>query len=166
MNDNTLFIDSVEIIITPNTVRFGTDVYQFKNVTGFGLVITRKIVPEWIIGSMYLVAGILLIMGNTVTSINGNFWGVFLAIIATILIFYNRHPITTYGLKIYLPCNEDKIFLSRDYNGIKQVIHKLYEFMEQDQEQNRQAIIKIDQRHARIGINYAKNINPHKDEQP
>lgn len=165
MDDNNLFIGPVEITITSNTLRFGTDVYQFKNVTGFGLVITRKIVPEWIIGLMYFTSGILLIIGTGVSSTNLHHWSVFLIIISTILIFYNRHPITTYGLKIYLPCNEDRIFLSNDYNGIKEVIHKLYEFMEQDKEQNRQAIIKIDQRHAQIGINYAKTVNPHPDTQ-
>ena len=144
------------ISITKRTVRFGSDVYQFKNVTGFGLFVRDNrlaaIIAILLFGSLSF---FFLSYGNSKEI------GVNCAIIMAIcLLFLTEELGVTYGLKLYLPSTESKIFISKDAKGIKNIIATLYEFMEKEDNPNAIANITLDQRHARIGIVYAENVNP------
>ncbi|TVR10869.1 MAG: hypothetical protein EA395_08495, partial [Phormidium sp. GEM2.Bin31] len=52
------------IEITPNTVRFGTDVYQLKNVTGFGMVTSKRTIPVAIIILALFIVLLMLLIGT------------------------------------------------------------------------------------------------------
>ncbi len=149
------------ISITKRTVRFGSDVYQFKNVTGFGLFIESSTrIPKIILNLATLFTAISLIGGMTAQTSGVLVVGLFSLILTIVLYSINNNPAKIYGLKLYLPANESKIFISQDDQGIRNIIANLYEFMETEDDINKIATITIDQRHAQIGIGYAENINP------
>ncbi|MGL4501004.1 MAG: DUF6232 family protein, partial [Planktothrix sp.] len=121
-----------KIHITQNTVRFGSDVYQFKNVTGFGMITIKNTVPKVAIFLFCLIGVCALITGIFSANEEISSWGAFLLFMGLLFMVNNKNPDTTYGLKIYLPSNEDKIFLSKDREGIKEIVSYLYEFMEKE----------------------------------
>jgi hypothetical protein len=160
-NSNDKTVDEINTItITKKTVKFGWDVYQFKNITGFGLIVIKTppiplkiIIGTAAIGCLFFLSQINFPYGNSTQ------WGFGLIGIALLMIWINQNPKKTYGLKLYLPSEENKVFLSNDSHGIQKIVSVLYEFMEKEEDINQVVTITIDQRHARIGIGYAENVN-------
>ena len=111
------------INITQKTVRFGSDVYQFKNITGFGMTVIKKppIPLEVVIGTA-IVGFFLLINGMNFGSSSSALWGLGLIVFALMMIGFNQSPNKIYGLKLYLPSGENKVFLSNDVHGIHDII--------------------------------------------
>lgn len=127
-------IRNATIEITKNTVKFGSDVYQFRNVTGFGVCPVRTFkVPLPLIGLFFIVGLFLFIF---YTDDHGQKSAGFAMMFVAFLAFlYNTFWPLTYGLKLYLNSGSPlPIFISSDLKGLKKVVSVLYDFMESNDE--------------------------------
>lgn len=127
-------IKNATIEITKNTVKFGSDVYQFRNVTGFGVCPVRTFkVPVPLIGLFFIVGLFLFVF---YTDDRGEKSAGFAMIFVTFLAFlYNTFWPLTYGLKLYLNSGSPlPIFVTSDMRGLKGVVSVLYDFMESNEE--------------------------------
>jgi Family of unknown function (DUF6232) len=151
-NDSKTTIEPYKNInITKKTVRFGSDVYQFHNISGFGMAEIKNqnsaAVPLLLAA---FVVGLILA--------NFSFWlGAIVCIVALLGIFSIVSTPKEYGLKLYINSGDKKVFITRDLNGIKQVVATLYEFMES--EKDGAYVINIDQRGCSIGIGYNEQVS-------
>ncbi|MEG4506390.1 hypothetical protein QUA81_22695 [Microcoleus sp. F6_B4] len=131
-NDRPIW-DDTKIYITKNTVKFGSDVYQFRNVTGFGIspVKTKKLPFQWILG--LFVIGI--VVANYFNNSDIRPAGIIMAIVAIILLIVNTFWSEKYGLKLYLNSGSPlPIFVTTDLKGLEKVVDVLYKFMESNAE--------------------------------
>ncbi|MEG4996219.1 hypothetical protein [Microcoleus sp. B4-D4] len=125
--------DDTQIYITKNTVKFGSEIYQFRNVTGFGIspVKTEKFPIQWILG--------LFVIGLVVASYFNKpelrAGGIIMAIVAIIQLILNTFMPEKYGLKLYLNSGSPlPIFVTTDMKGLEKVVYVLYNFMESNAE--------------------------------
>ncbi|MBD1921292.1 hypothetical protein H6F77_09330 [Microcoleus sp. FACHB-831] len=118
------------IYITKKTVRFGSDVYQFRNVTGFGVAEFKpaNIIPIKFILIIFVIG---LIFGNIPDTRS---WGITIVLFSLFGIILNTFQPNQYGLKLYLNSGGGPIFLTRDMEGLKKVVQNLYKFMDSDKE--------------------------------
>lgn len=127
-------IGKATIEITKNTVQFDSDVYQFRNVTGFGVcpVPTFKVPLSWIWFSF--IFGLWRTMNSSLSSDEKT--GAMLTIGFAILSWaFNKLWPPKYGLKLYLNSGSPlPIFITRDVPGLKKVVSVLYNFMESHEE--------------------------------
>jgi hypothetical protein len=152
-----IFDKPQEIVITKKTVRFGNYVYQFRNVTGFGLLQAKMNLLEKIIISLlsilFLAGFSLLYANSSPLKTEGLIMVIIsLGIIQLILLIPKRQ-----GLILSLNSGDYTIFVSRDIKGIKQVVSILYDFMESYREGS--YIVNIDQRNAKIGVGYVETLS-------
>jgi Family of unknown function (DUF6232) len=115
------FETAKNIEITKNTVKFGSSVYQFKNVTGFRVgEIPKEKFP--------LMAVLVLTIGGILTVALVVGW--FLLLIAIFLVV--RYLIQTqyYGLSLFLNSGQERFFVSTDKSFLMQIVSVLYDFME------------------------------------
>lgn len=127
-------IGNATIEITKNTVKFDSDVYQFRNVTGFGVspVPTAKVPLSWIWFSF--IFGLWRTMNS---SLNSDEKSVAMLMIgfAILSLAFNKLWPPKYGLKLYLNSGSPlPIFITRDIQGLKDVVSVLYNFMESHEE--------------------------------
>lgn len=127
-------IGKATIEITKNTVQFDSDVYQFRNVTGFGVcpVQTLRVPLSWIWFSF-----IFGIWGTMNSSLNSDEkTGAMLCLAFGIVsLAFNKFWPPKYGLKLYLNSGSPlPIFITRDIQGLKGVVSVLYNFMESHEE--------------------------------
>ncbi|MGL4503123.1 MAG: DUF6232 family protein [Planktothrix sp.] len=149
------------ITITRKTVRFGSDVYQMKNITGFGMIVIKTLPIPWIIVIGFaLISFIVFTVGSLVDYPQGFWLGAGLLLMTVFMIWVNQESNRTYGLKLYLPSSGNKIFLSNDGTGIQKIVSVLYEFMETENQDNSVVTIAIDQSQAKIGVGSDENVNP------
>ncbi len=152
-----IFDKPQEIVITKKTVRFGNYVYQFRNVTGFGLFISKMSLLENIIAcilAIFFVGGIFLIEKNFSSLLTIVGWIITsFSLLFIILICSKPKP---QGMILYLNSGDSMIFESNDINGIKKVVSILYGFMESDMEGS--YIVNIDQSRAKIGVGYTETL--------
>lgn len=122
--------DDTQIYITKNTVKFGSDVYQFRNVTGFGIspVKTEKLPLQWIL--------LLFVIGFSVANNSANREvGILMAVVAIVLFVFNTLIPKKYGLKLYLNSGSPMpVFVTTDMEGLEKVVDVLYKFMESNAE--------------------------------
>ncbi|WP_414586994.1 DUF6232 family protein [Scytonema sp. PCC 10023] len=118
------------IEITKKTVRFGSNIYQFRNITGFGLAEAKNgnVVPIKLILIGFAVG---LFLANIP---DFRFWGIFIALAAIVGIIVNSSQPKRYGLQLELNSGRKRVFITRDLEGVKKVVSVLYNFMESDQE--------------------------------
>ncbi|MEG4400579.1 MULTISPECIES: hypothetical protein [unclassified Microcoleus] len=123
--------DDTKIYITKNTVQFGLDIYQFRNVTGFGIspVKTENIPLQWILG-LFVIG--LIVANNS----DGRLWGITMAIVAIFLLIINSFFMPKYyGLKLYLNSGSPSpVFITSDMPGLEKVVLVLHKFMESNAE--------------------------------
>ncbi|MEG4458242.1 hypothetical protein [Microcoleus sp. N9_A1] len=127
-------IGKATIEITKNTVQFDSDVYQFRNVTGFGVcpVPTAKVPSSWIWFSF--IFGIL-INTNFPQNSDNRTGGMLMIGFAILSWAFNKLWPPKYGLKLYLNSGSPlPIFITRDVPGLKNVVSILYNFMESHEE--------------------------------
>jgi Family of unknown function (DUF6232) len=159
-NDKDILIEpSGYIEITKKTVRFGRNVYQFSNITGFGLVKIKNNygVPIFFLILLLLSGGWLMADGFRNYRWERVLWGgasIFIGIYAIIMIL--RIP-TPYGFELELNSGKTRIITTRDIEGVKNIVSTLYEFMESEVEKS--LVVNIDQRNASIGVGYGENIH-------
>lgn len=122
--------DNTQIYITKNTVKFGLEVYQFRNVTGFGIspVKTEKFPLQWILG--LFVIGLIAANNSGIRGV-----GIIITIVAIVLFVLNTLMPKKYGLKLYLNSGSPMpIFVTTDMEGLEKVVYVLYKFMESNAE--------------------------------
>ncbi len=121
-DDNTKIAQADVIYISDKTVRFGNDVYQFRNVTGFGIdEVKSKKIPFLVIVGLFL-------FGLTVMNFN-NSWGLLSLVISVMALGANILQPKMYGLKLYLNSGDAQIFLTSDTVWLKRSVRSLYDFM-------------------------------------
>ncbi|MDI9634373.1 DUF6232 family protein [Geitlerinema splendidum] len=116
--------------VTKKTVRFGNEVYQFRNVTGFGLTSINDgfVFPvQWILA--------LFVIGLLASSVEAfRPGGVTFILLAIFALLVNNSKPKKYGLELMLNSGDKKLFATTDLNFIKEVVSVLYKFMESDEE--------------------------------
>jgi len=129
--DNDRPIRNTRIEITKQTVRFDSDVYQFRNVTGFGLdpVKNQNLFPiQFILG--------LFVIGLFCANIpDWRMWGIILVLAAIGAFYANTSQAKKCGLKLYLNSGSPSpVFITSDMEGLRNVVSELYQFMESNAE--------------------------------
>lgn len=151
-NDKVIVIERPEaIVVTKNVVKFGSYVYQFRNVTGFGLsqIKTNNIVPIQFI--------ILLLLGGLILLFQQFAVGILILVCGVGCVYINISQPKKHGLELYVNSGNNVIFITTDKSGIRDVVSELCKFMESDIEEG--YIINIDQRSATIGVGYAEKVS-------
>lgn len=122
--------DSDRIItVTKKTIRFGRDVYQTHNVTGFseGEVDLGQI--PWIPLIFALIIGLGIFQFN-------NLMGFVFIGIAIAGIVRNLTGSKHYGLLLTLNSGDKELFVTKDMEGLKNVITEIFDFIENQKEKD------------------------------
>jgi hypothetical protein len=119
----------IDIYITKKTVRFGSEVYQFCNVTGFGI-------SEFKAKNLISLIIILLL---AIVSIIARIYGVkrleiVTLVMAFLAIAWNRIRPRKYGFTLYLNSGDKRVFITRNRKFLNDLISVIYEFMESNAE--------------------------------
>jgi len=130
-DDNDRPFRNTRIEISKQTVRFDSDVYQFRNVTGFGLAPVRNtnLFPiQFIL--------VLFVIGLFCANIpEWRFWGIIFVLAAIGAFYANTSQPKKYGLKLYLNSGSPApVFITSDMPGLEKVVSVLYNFMESNAE--------------------------------
>jgi hypothetical protein len=120
--DNKRTFESAKSIeITKNTLKFGSSVYQFQNVTGFRVGDIPKdkfpVLPVLVLTSV-----------GTLTIALG--FGIVLIIIALVMTIGFFMQTQYYGLSIYLNSGRELFFKSENRNFLMKIVSDMYQFME------------------------------------
>ena len=154
-DDKVIVIDRPEpIVVTKKVVKFGSYVYQFRNVTGFGIanVKTPYKVPPLVILILLFLSAILFSQSDP----TARGFGLLILLLGCAGVIENLSQPKRIGLELYVNSGDNVIFVTTDKSGIREVISQLCEFMESDIEDIK--VINIDQSRATIGIGYAENL--------
>lgn len=152
------FETAKEIEINRSIVKFGTSVYQFKNVTGFevGIIPKRKF-PALLFGMLTMFGILVITIANVLSSIFqesqpfqpliiAGFLALLMAIF--ILIGHVNQPII-YGLTIHLNSGQNSVFVSRDKSFLMKLVDSLYSFMKEEEEKS--LVIDMSNRSITVG---------------
>lgn len=154
-DDKVIIIDRPEaIVVTKKVVKFGSGIYQFRNVTGFGLANVKtpyKVHPLVVL--ILLILGAILINQSDKTAQG---LGILILMLGGAGVIDNLMQPKRIGLELYVNSGDNVIFVTSDKSGIREVISQLCEFMESDIEDIK--VINIDQRQATIGVGYAESL--------
>jgi hypothetical protein len=154
-NDKVLVIDKPEaIVVTKKVVKFGSYVYQFRNVTGFGIanVKTPYRIHPIVILIFLLLSAILFSQSDP----KAQGFGLLIFLLGLAGVIDNLSQPERIGLELYVNSGDHVIFITVDKSGIREVISQLCEFMESDTEDIK--VININQNHATIGVGYAEQL--------
>jgi Family of unknown function (DUF6232) len=124
------------IEITSHTVRLENDVYQLRNVTGFGVSdVKTKGIPFSFIFALLIFALLSFSFIPKSTSVSDPISG--LATVSLVLwmlligaVAINVSLPKLYGLSLYLNSGNEIIFITKDMEFLKRVVRILKEFME------------------------------------
>ncbi|MCP2731632.1 DUF6232 family protein [Limnofasciculus baicalensis] len=126
--DKTAIAKSGLLHVTKKSVKFGDNVYQFRNVTGFGIgEVKSEGIPILFILGLFLFGGILATTNNLLV-------GVIVISIAIGCTIWNIIRPKLYGLTLYLNSGDSRIFITSDTNWLNRAVSKLYDFIENAQE--------------------------------
>jgi hypothetical protein len=154
-DDKVIIIDRPEaIVVTKKVVKFGSSVYQFRNVTGFGIANVKtpyKVHPLVIL--IFLLVGTGLVSQSDKTTQG---FGILILLLGLAGVIDNLSQPQRIGLELYVNSGDNVIFVTADRSGIREVISQLCEFMESDIEDIK--VININQSQATIGVGYAENL--------
>lgn len=149
--DDDKIAKSPYLYINKKTVRFGADVYQFRNVTGFGIVRVKKPLVPFKFFWVSLLIGFSFMSSATspldyftfiffpqlqILSSLGFLrpvLGVLLPIVVYILTCIKQ---VSYGLKLHVNSGDGKIFVTDNKKFLKDLVYDLYKFMESDEDFN------------------------------
>jgi hypothetical protein len=150
MHKSRSFEASENIEITKNTVKFGSSIYQFKNVTGFKVGEQPKSkIPFFVAFLLAFLGSIFYLIGNTIgNSLWLQFGQVSLALSALIC-YVNITQIPSYGLNLSLNSGEERFFVSKDKEFLMKIVNTLYDFMKTE----RDGVVNIDMSNRSVRIN-------------
>jgi hypothetical protein len=133
-----------EIEITKRIVRFGSSVYQFKNVTGFKV----DKVPKWkfplqVVLTLTAFGVFSIFIANAITtnedSSNLDSFVGFLAVLGSCLIIIDFFIVIVWlcqrpprAFILYLNSGHERMFLSHDKIFLMKIVNALYDFMKSD----------------------------------
>ncbi|MEQ8757286.1 MAG: DUF6232 family protein [Coleofasciculus sp. G1-WW12-02] len=121
---DNLSLEKAEVLyITKQTLRFGDDVYQFKNITGFGVGQIKVMIP-------FSLIIIVFIFGVIISSWLSRQWGNVTIIISCLAAIFSFIQPKQYGLQIYLNSGDKKLFVTSDTKWLERAVSRLYDFME------------------------------------
>jgi hypothetical protein len=123
------------IEITKKTVKFGSSVYQLKNVTGFTVKkIPRKGFP--LIGTLVLILGTGAITRSSLYYFGPVYAGLLVLTLsmALMIAFALIRQRVRHGLSLSLNSGEEIFFVSNDENFLMTIVNRLYDFMEKEQD--------------------------------
>jgi hypothetical protein len=124
-NDRQTIEEKGFLEITVNTVRLEDDVYQFRNVTGFGVGnVKTKGFPL----SLMIALAVLGLIGGIIPGLSSFSWLFWLLLIGAVM--YNASRPKLYGLSLYLNFGNETIFVTQNMEFLKHVVRTLKEFME------------------------------------
>jgi hypothetical protein len=115
--------------ITKNSVKLENDVYQFRNVTGFGVgEVKTKGIPFNLIFILFIIA---FVAGN----IPGfSSWSLMFWVLVIGAVVYNFTRPKVYGLSLYLNSGHEIVFATENMDFLKRAVRTLKDFMENPQE--------------------------------
>jgi len=136
-----------EIEINRSIVKFGTSVYQFKNVTGFEVgIIPKNKFPVLLFSILLAVSSLMLTAASSIYSILPKEYlfktpefSMFVLIscvpfcLAVYLIIIENNQLIKYGLTIYLNSGQKSVFVSEDKSFLMDIVDSLYSFMKEEQ---------------------------------
>lgn len=157
-NKSHVFESSKEIHITKNIVKFGSSIYQLKNITGFkyGRVRRWKF-PSWIVSRLLYFGVFGLVLGLSLIGLLEQYEGllnnssedfdfmidtgalltltggcmVILAIFIVLVYLFQFRPL---ALILYANSGHERIFVSHNRPFLMNVIKVIYDFMDNDTE--------------------------------
>jgi hypothetical protein len=121
-DENRSFEEAREIEITRNTIKFGTSLYQFKNLTGLKVgKIDKKMFPFQIV-LPFGIGGLFIYNLN-------NLFGIIFILVAIIWTVKHFMQIQQYGLILYLNSGQQRIFISDDRKFLMNIVSEIYKLM-------------------------------------
>ncbi len=126
-DDKRVFESAKLITISKNSVKFGSSVYQFKNITGFKVGEIPKTRLSWSTVIGLIIVGLVIINFNKLV-------GIGLLALAIFLLYKHFTQIQYYGLIIYFNSGQSHIFTSKDKSFLMDIVNPLYDLMETSQE--------------------------------
>lgn len=128
-------------------VKFGTSVYQFKNVTGFEVgVIPQNKFPVLLFSILTIFGSLVLFITFSIYSIlpgrtlnNSEGFLLFVALgllallIAVSMVLGYASQSTKYGLTIFLTSGQKSVFVSQDKSFLMDIVDSLDSFMKEEQ---------------------------------
>lgn len=134
------------ITITNRTVRYGAEVYQTHNITGFGEEEVK--IPEvpWIgVIFMFLLSPVLVLLGAFFRNPLLGLLGICLVLASFVCAISNISGPKHYGFLITLNSGDKRFFITTDKSGLKQVTSTIYDILEKDKEATYQVVVKNSQ---------------------
>lgn len=141
---NKSFEDAKQIEITQNVIKFGSTVYQFRNITGFRVGKLEK-------PAQFLVFGIILcLIGLLVLQFSG-FFGIIIIGFGIFLIFQYVNQKNDYILSIFLNSGRESVFISKDRDFLMEIVSLVYKIMLEGSEAK--YVVSIQDRSIRVAGN-------------
>lgn len=126
-SQDTVFEDANQIEINKNILKFGSSVYQFKNVTGFHVGEFEK---EPFPRQAFIM---LLVLGVATLAL---VVGIIFLLWALWLFINHRKQQSIYGLAIYLNSGRKRVFRSTDKDFLYRIVNAMYRLMSEDSAMN------------------------------
>lgn len=119
---------SLPITVTPRIVKFGDDIYQLSNVTGFGGTIIdegrRGFKAPWV---LIIILGLIGLFG---LFFGNDFMSLFLILTIGLVVLRFIGSSTVYGFGLYLNSGEVRVFKTDNKQFVVNVVNILYEALE------------------------------------
>lgn len=122
-SDQERTIENVEkLTISKRTVRYGSSVYQVRNITGFkaGMIPKEKFPFQTV--AVLTAAGLIIASFNKI--------GLLLLVLAGFLIFKHFSQIQYYGLRMFLNSGKEIFFSSKNQSFIKNLVTEICDLMD------------------------------------
>jgi hypothetical protein len=148
-HESRSFEASENIEITKKIVKFGSSVYQFKNVTGFKVGRRPKSkIPFFVAFVLALLGIVAYLIGNALSYDSWLQFGQCSIALAALIAYVSLVETPSYGLSLSLNSGEEKFFVSTDKEFLMKVVNTLYDFMTTE----RDSVVNIDMSNRSVRI--------------
>ena len=117
------FETAAVIEITKNTIKFGSSVYQSRNLTGVTVSSTPK-------QKFLLYLGLILIVTGFLSFALAAVLGCFLLALAIFLLFAHFNQSQLHGLRFFLNSGQEILFLNNNKSFMIEIVEDIYRFIE------------------------------------
>jgi hypothetical protein len=122
LGSNKSFEEAKQIEITQNVIKFGSSVYQFRNVTGFKVSKIEKSVQSLVFGIVLTLIGFSLVNLSPPIGITAIGIGIF-------LIYQYAIQKNDYIFSIFLNSGRESVFISKDRAFLMEIVSLVYKIM-------------------------------------